>query len=233
MLTILHLVWNPRERKKRMKRIFVWGDPELQKNYREALEFSGAIPVFSTELERALECDGLLLSGGGDMDPARYGEINTGESRNIDPARDEAELALISRFSEAGLPVLGICRGCQVINAAFGGSLVQHLPTAQLHQYREETGDQVHPIKAFREGFLFPLYGECFPVNSSHHQAVKQLAPGFRCAAAAGDGTIEAIENPEKKIYGVQFHPERMSFHQKREDTADGKGIFEFFLSLC
>ncbi len=217
-----------------MKRIFVWGDPKLYQNYKEALEFSGALPVFSKiPEENALDCDGLLLPGGGDLDPERYGEKNLGESKGIEPDRDIAELALISLFSKAGKPILGICRGCQVLNAAFGGTLVQHLPTAQSHRHDEKTGDQVHLVKAGEKSFLFPLHGACFPVNSAHHQAVKKLAPGFHSAAFAEDGTIEAIADPKRKIYGVQWHPERMSFHHKRDDTVDGKKIFEFFLGLC
>ena len=92
----------------------------------------------------------------------------------------------------------------------------------------------MHGVEAAPGSFLEGLYGSAFPVNSAHHQALGQVAPGLRVAARSqADGVIEAVEWPEKRIYGVQWHPERMSFALRREDTVDGRPIFDFFLGLC
>lgn len=145
---------------------------------------------------------------------------------------DQAELELIARFSQSGKPILGICRGIQVINVAFGGTLIQDLPNAVEHQHNEATGDQVHQVTAPAGSFLHELYGERFSVNSSHHQAIDRLAPGFAVAARCTDGTVEAIAWPEKAIYATQFHPER----DDRRPSAPGHGRrrsdLPFFLRL-
>lgn len=215
-----------------MKKIFVYGDPEKFHNYSEALKGCGAGGVFSTELAHAQACDGLLLPGGADIDPALYGAENLG-SKGIDRERDLAEIELIRIFSEAGKPILGICKGLQILNVAFGGDLIQDIPTAAAHRWEEETGDKVHLVTASDDSLFAHLYGRTFPVNSAHHQAVRAVAPCFSIAARAADGVIEALENCEKHIYAVQWHPERMAFHNARTDTVDGRHIFAYFLELC
>ncbi len=215
-----------------MKKIFVYGDRAKLRNYDEALAFCGARGIFSGNLEFSKLCDGLLLPGGGDIDPARYGQKNTASS-GIDPGRDEAEWELIRLFSETRRPILGICRGHQVINTAFGGELIQNVEHCETHQWEEATGDKVHTVKAPEGSFLYDLYGGEFSVNSAHHQAAGKVAPGFAVAATAEDNTIEALENREKRVFSVQWHPERMAFHKARADTVDGRYIFEFFLNLC
>lgn len=214
-----------------MKPIFLYGDPEKLGNYFTALDACGAAWVCSKDLAKAEGCGSLLLPGGADMDPARYGQENAG-SVGIDLARDEAELELTARFFRSGRPILGICRGAQVLNVAFGGTLIQDLPNAAEHQHNEATGDQVHQVTAPEGSFLHRLYGERFPVNSSHHQAVDVVAPGFQLAAQCADGVVEAIAWPEKRIYATQFHPERMMAAHRRPDTVDGEKIFRFFLQL-
>lgn len=214
-----------------MKTIFLYGDGEKLANYTAALEAAGAAWRCSTDLAEAAGCTGLLLPGGMDIDPVRYGQENDG-SEGIDPVRDQAELELIARFAQSGKPILGICRGIQVINVAFGGTLIQDLPNAVEHQHSETTGDQVHQVTAPAGSFLHELYGERFSVNSSHHQAIDRLAPGFAVAARCTDGTVEAIAWPEKAIYATQFHPERMTGAHLRRDTVDGGEIFRFFLQL-
>lgn len=215
-----------------MKKIFLYGAPASLQNYSHALKQCGAQPIISREPAQAQSCCGLLLPGGADIDPILYGEENNG-SRTIDRERDDAELALVHLFRNAHLPVLGICKGLQILNVALGGTLCQHLPTAATHQWTEETGDQVHPVTAAKESFLVPLYGTDFTVNSAHHQALKAIAPDFSIAAFAPDGVAEALENRTEKLYAVQWHPERMSFAHTRKDTVDGRVLFDFFLSLC
>ncbi|MCH5351866.1 MAG: gamma-glutamyl-gamma-aminobutyrate hydrolase family protein [Acutalibacter sp.] len=215
-----------------MKQIFVYGNREKYKNYAEALTFCGAMGIFTENLDFARYCDGLLLTGGADVDPALYGAANLG-SMGIDRKRDEAEISLIRTFSESGRPILGICRGLQIINVALGGDLVQDIPTAPAHRWEESSGDKAHGVTAEKDSFLYPLYGERFAVNSAHHQAVKTPGEGLSVAAMAEDGVIEALENRERNIYATQWHPERMAFRKARPDTVDGRYIFEFFLSKC
>lgn len=215
-----------------MKKIFVCGNRETYRNYAETLQFCGAMGIFSENIQYAGDCDALLLPGGADIDPALYGAENLG-SRGIDRERDLKELRLVKDFCKTERPILGICKGLQILNVAFGGSLIQELPTASAHRWEEATGDKVHSVTASPNGFLFPLYGECFSVNSAHHQAADRPASGFSIAARAADGVIEALEYSAKKIYAVQWHPERMAFRKARKDTADGRRLFDFFLSLC
>ena len=212
-----------------MTKIYGYGVREKLANYASALEEC----VFSLDVEEALDCQGLLLPGGGDIDPARYGQPSAG-SEAPDLQRDAAELELVSRFLAWGRPILGICRGIQLLNVALGGDLIQDIPTAADHKHDAALGDRVHGVEAAPGSFLEGLYGSAFPVNSAHHQALGQVAPGLRVAARSqADGVIEAVEWPEKRIYGVQWHPERMSFALRREDTVDGRPIFDFFLGLC
>ena len=216
-----------------MSKIFIYGDRGLLRNYADALEFCGARAIFAQNTEYAHDCSGLLLPGGGDIDPALYGQENTGESYNIDRERDEKELELIRAFSVTHRPILGICKGIQILNVAFGGDLIQHLDTSKAHRWDGQTGDQIHEITAHPGSFLSALYGERFFVNSAHHQGVGKIAAGLTLSAEAGDGVVEALEAPEKQIYTVQWHPERMSYHKSRTDTVDGRYLFEFFLNLC
>lgn len=213
-----------------MKHVFLFGEREKRANYVEALESCGALVTVSQDTAAAPDCQALLLPGGADMDPALYGAENQG-SRGIDRQLDETELALCRAFAAQGKPILGICRGLQVLNVAFGGDLVQDLPTAASHCWLEDTGDQAHPVTAPEGSFLRLLYGEAFGVNSAHHQAAGRVAPCFTVAAQAADGVAEALAWPEKRIYAVQFHPERMTLRHRRPDTADGRALFQFFLS--
>lgn len=214
-----------------MLRVFIPGQEEKFLNYAEALRGAGLLPVFSEEISPSDGCSALLLPGGGDVDPAVYGEENTG-GIGIDRDRDFLETTLIRRFTASLRPILGICRGMQIINAALGGTLTQDVPHPETHRWDEETGDRIHEVTADKGSFLYPLYGGRFYVNSSHHQAVNRMAPGAKLSAAALDGTPEALELPEKNIYAVQFHPERMSFSHRRADTVDGREIFLFFKNL-
>lgn len=200
-------------------------------NYINALEGIGAEGIAYYLPEAVTNYDGLILCGGGDIDPKYYGEDIDG-SKGIDAERDAAEFALLKAFVEKGLPVLGICRGCQLINVYFGGSLYQHLPMASLH-VSVDGADSVHNITATEGSVLNSLYGEAFSVNSSHHQAVKELGKGLRATAFWNGEYIEAHEHKTLPIFSVQFHPERMCFAKARPDTVNGAEIFKHFISVC
>lgn len=215
-----------------MKKIFVYGGREKLQNYAKALEATGMEGLFSLDITQAEDCCGLLLPGGGDIDPARYGQLPAG-SQSPDLQRDAAELELVSLFLKWGRPILGICRGVQLLNVALGGNLVQDIATASSHRQDADSGDRVHTVAAQPGSFLESLYGREFRVNSAHHQALGRLAPDLRLAAIRpADGVIEAVEWPERNVYGVQWHPERMAFALRRPDTVDGAALFRFFRGL-
>ena len=198
-------------------------------NYLAALEACGAEGVGGYLPPTDADCDGLLLCGGYDIDPARYGEPPCG-SLGIDRERDETESRLIEIYR--GKPILGICRGCQMLNVHFGGTLIQHLPTAEAHT--AAGGDLFHAVRAERGSRMEKLYGEEFCVNSSHHQAVGRVAPGFAVTLrSAADGVAEAIEHRSLPIFGVQWHPERTALAFRSDRAEDGLKIFEDFLALC
>ncbi len=211
-----------------MKKVFICGRKEERANYAQALEHCGLQPVFSGFPADSENCSALLLPGGGDLDPALYRQENQG-SRNVDRSLDEKELELVRSFCKKNKPVLGICRGMQVLNVAFGGDLVQELPTASAHCWEKETGDKRHRIQARPKSFLHKIYGNEFFVNSAHHQGIGQPAQGFQVAAWSNDGVVEGMEWTERKIFAVQWHPERMTLLHLREDMVDGMALFSFF----
>ena len=204
-------------------------------NYEQAILGAGGIPVGGYCPEPDLSCDGLVLTGGDDLDPALFGQPNQG-SEGIDSARDRAELALVRAFSEAGKPILGICRGHQVLNVAFGGSLIQDLgPVGNLFHRRDQgvPEDKIHPLRTLPGSTLSALYGTMFVSNSAHHQGVDRLGEGFFTTAWSESGVVEAMEHTSLPILSVQFHPERMSYALRRPDTADGSKIFDWLLARC
>lgn len=200
-------------------------------NYADAVENVGGITEGMYLPEYSDAYDGLILCGGGDIDPKYYNEAIT-ESKGIDEARDQAEFALIQAFVEAGKPILGICRGHQVLNVYFGGSLYQHMPETPVHR-SDTKEDLVHPVTATPEGLVGKLYGESFSVNSFHHQAVKTLGKGLVPTAFWQDTYVEAFEHESLPIYGVQWHPERLCCSHARPDAVDGTKIFRYFIDLC
>jgi gamma-glutamyl-gamma-aminobutyrate hydrolase PuuD len=166
-----------------------------------------------SEAEAAVSClDGLLFSGGGDVDPASYGSLPLPEVQGIDVGRDAWELALVRAALAQGVPVLGICRGAQVINVAAGGTLVQHLPlvTDLVHCRRDQPAAPVHAVRVLEGSTLHRATGlDLLGVNSLHHQAVGAVGAGLRPVGWAEDGTIEAVEAVDgSRVLGVQWHPE-------------------------
>nr|WP_325298999.1 type 1 glutamine amidotransferase [uncultured Dysosmobacter sp.] len=201
-----------------MTTVYIWGTAERYENYRRAVESAGGRVRFGGS---PAGCGALLLPGGGDMEPWRYGQANTA-SRGLEPERDAAELALLERFTSLGRPVLGICRGHQVINVFFGGTLVQDLPG---HGAAGDI-DRLHFVRTAASP-LRELYGERHVVNSAHHQAVDRLGSGLRALQWAPDGTVEALCHRTLPVWGVQWHPERTGGY------LDGVRLFRWFLSLC
>ena len=173
--------------------------------------------------------DGVVLSGGLDVDPARYGERETHPSVEVDPHRDATDFAAFQSARREGLPVLGICRGLQVVNVALGGTLHQDIPSEHPSEITHEVPGK-DPERRDHEVAVEPgtLLSEIvrtpeIPVNSRHHQAVEKLAPGLRVSAVAPDGLIEAFESREPWLVAVQWHPENL-----RNDPVSRRIFAEF-----
>jgi len=175
--------------------------------------------------------DGLILCGGNDIDPSRYNESVDG-AIEIDRLRDQVEFDLLRAYIDAGKPVMGICRGFQLINVFFGGSLYQDLPDKSSHT--SQTDHYItHSVTATENSIVGKIYGTSFPVNSSHHQAVKVLGEGLNATAYWKDKYVEAFEHKTLPIFGIQWHPEKMCFGHKRDDTVDGAELFKQFAAMC
>ena len=203
------------------KTVYIWGGPERFANYRRWVESAGGRAVFGDASDgQGRKWDALLLPGGGDLEPWRYGQENTA-SRGLEPERDEAELRLLQEFTALGKPVLGVCRGLQTINVFFGGTLAQDVPG---HGAWEE-GDRLHGVRTAPSP-LRPLWGERMTVNSAHHQAADRLGSGLRAVQWTGDGVVEALCHERLPVWAVQWHPERLG------DPVPGRRLMEAFLNL-
>ena len=216
-----------------MIRILIAGVPADTLKYVAAVTATGMEPIVSLDIPDDVtlaQYDGLILPGGADVDPARYGQPING-SKGINPELDEKQFAILDAFARAGKPILGICKGHQVINVHFGGSLIQHIAQADRHQWVTE--DKVHRSTATADSWLAQYYGTEFATNSAHHQAVDQVAPGFQVIMTSDDGVVEAIAHPERPILSLQWHPERMCYEYTRQDTVDGRYVFQHFKKLC
>lgn len=179
------------------------------------------------------EFDGLILPGGADINPARYGQANAG-SQGVENELDALQFEALEAFVRAGKPVLGICRGHQLINVYFGGTLIQHLPQSPAHSKASvHDPDKAHLVTAEAGSLFADLYGERFPVNSAHHQGVDRLGEGLRITLRSDDGVVEGMEHETLPLFSVQWHPERMCFDHARPDTVDGSVVLARFLELC
>jgi gamma-glutamyl-gamma-aminobutyrate hydrolase PuuD len=184
--------------------------------YVQAVERAGARPLLVPPSEGGVEetldaLDGLLFSGGADLDPQTYGAEPHPETNGVRPARDSAELALLEGALARDLPLLAVCRGVQVLNVARGGDLVQHLPDVVGNTtHREVAGTfSEHPVRIDDGSRLGSVLGERAPVMSSHHQGLGTVGEGLREVAWADDGTVEALEDPDRRFaVGVLWHPE-------------------------
>jgi putative glutamine amidotransferase len=179
--------------------------------YGRAVEAAGAEAVYlPIGAASVAGLDGLLLPGGWDVDPARYGEKPDDKVGDIDPELDETEIRLFKEARERGLPVLGICRGQQVINVAMGGSLIQHLEGHEVRAFGRKHlahAAAVDPASELGQA----AGGREIQVNSLHHQAVGSVASGLKQTATGDDGTIEGLESDDGLIVAVQCHPEELT----------------------
>ena len=170
------------------------------------------VPPAADAVEETLDAlDGLVLSGGNDVDPATYGADAQGTTSGVRPERDRAELSLLEGALSRDMPVLAVCRGSQLLNVARGGDLVQHLPeVVGDEKHREVPGVfSDHGVRVDPESRLGALVGDRAPVKSHHHQGFGRVGEGLRETAWAEDGTLEAIEDPSKRFaLGVLWHPE-------------------------
>ncbi len=227
-----------------MNKMFIAITPRLSKNatgleiyqdyawYFDLVHRDDAVPVMMPALseeeaaEAAERFDGLVITGGEDIEPALYNEENTASSVT-DIRIDETDLRLYRAFRALGKPVLGICRGLQLINVAEGGTLMQDIPSEN-PDYHEHSQYKVPGVAmtayfhdvVFSEGTrLAGIFGDRAPVNSFHHQAIRKTAPGFTVSAVSDDGIIEGIERGN--VLAVQWHPERLQHDERETALAD------------
>ena len=220
------------EKTEELDRIF------LPSNYLDTVRYFGGIPLLiptkatAEEVAFLLEqCDGLMLTGGNDIAPALYGERILNDTVVPAPERDELELKLCRLAADCKMPILGICRGMQIMNVAFGGSLYQDIPSQIPSKVSHSMDKPYH--RTWHDCVMTsdaPLAaGIIIQVNSHHHQSVKEAAAGFSVMGQCSDGVIEAIWNPrEPFVWGIQWHPERI---WDIEPTS--AQIFEAFIDAC
>lgn len=177
-------------------------------DYHRDVLAAGGLPIpLPLDAEPALylpHLDGLLLSGGADIEPEHYDRAPDGAG-TYEPERDRFELQLLGETLDTDLPVLGICRGLQLLNVATGGTLHQDVP---VHSRYDEPSGTVHRVAFTEQSRLGLIYGEAIDVNSLHHQTVDELGTGLTVTGRADDGTVEAVEMPGRDVLAVQWHPE-------------------------
>lgn len=210
----------------------------MQSKYTASLRRAGAKAVWieTDDLGKAIQemllCDGLLLSGGEDVNPAFYGQTATEKCGKIVPARDHAEMKMLEAFLSTGKPILGICRGEQLMNVFFGGTLHQDIAdvATSCHDDYPRKNRGNHEVSVTRGTKLAEIMGqETFLANSLHHQAVDKVAPALILAARSEDGIVEGVEHPAHPFcIGVQWHPEHMSAYSKLQ-----RRIFDAFVDAC
>lgn len=207
----------------------------LPRNYVDMTVRAGGIPVLlppagNPAPELIDRLDGLVLTGGADLDPDRYGAAPHSATRGIRPDRDESEFELFRLARAAGLPVLAVCRGLQLVNVALGGTLLQHLPDVLDHTEHSRSPGVfgVTTVQTVADSRVAAIIGPEMKAHCHHHQAIDTLAPDLRATAHALDGTIEAVETPTGAyLVGVQWHPEENSTdHRLMRDLVEQAAIY-------
>ena len=212
---------------------------QINRNYAEAVRVAGALPFIApyTDIDGVSQlvamADAVILTGGHDVNPLIYGEELQKGIQGISNERDAFDLKLIEEVLKQGKPMLGICRGMQLINAYLGGTLYQDIYKANVAKLEHVSFDTLsvgaHHITIKEQSFLHRATGlKKMLVNTEHHQAVKDIAEGFKVTAKSSDGIIEAMEDVHRKIYLVQFHPEAMAVNNNGEAI----NIFKEFIKL-
>ena len=218
----------------------------LGENYVQAISQAGGIPVMVplglpekqlTSLVARL--DGILFSGGGDLDPDIFGMESNPEVKSVDPDRDRVEIQMVQTAAAEGLPFLGICRGLQVINVALGGTLYTHIPDQDPHAlkhdyYPDWARDHLpHAVQVDPDSRLAAILGTISPeVNSLHHQGIRDLATGLQASGWAPDDLIEAIEIPDHPFgLAVQWHPEWLT--AQPTTRAPMRALFQAFVAAA
>ncbi|WP_409290380.1 gamma-glutamyl-gamma-aminobutyrate hydrolase family protein [Peribacillus sp. SCS-37] len=215
----------------------------LHYSYAKSVMKAGGVPVIlppadeETAREWADICDGILLSGGEDIDPQLFGEQPHPKLGRIIPERDDTEMAMLPLLREQKKPIFAICRGIQVLNAGLGGTVIQDIESddrsvMKHHQDASTRAAATHSVTVERGSLLHDIVGkEELQVNSFHHQAVRDEAPGLKVSASAQDGIVEALESEDKEggwMLAVQWHPEDMT-----ETSDDMLALFKAFVDAC
>ena len=218
------------------KRIF-WINPLYFRGVEQAGGHASMLSLTEHETDWEEACrmyDGFVFTGGQDVDPALFGQEKIPECGYQAPLRDNQEIWMLRRLRELDKPVLGICRGLQIMNVAFGGTLIQDIPaqcpSAVTHLQQMPYELPHHQVTILRDSLLYSLVRkEHLSVNSMHHQAASQVASDFRITAWAEDGVVEAIELPDRRFFlGVQWHPEHMW-----KDYPSARSIWRGLVDAC
>lgn len=172
--------------------------------------------------------DGLLLPGGYDIDPSLYGEAPDETVTKFDKEFDQLQLNILDYFVQNKKPVIGICKGLQIINVYFGGTLIQDIKSNIKHR-NADFNDSYHLVN--NSDYMEELYGKESLINSMHHQAIKKIGNGLIAVSHSDDQIIEAVRHQSLPIYAVQWHPERTVFDFKKENLVDGFKLFDFFIA--
>lgn len=216
------------------------GTPQwsLNRDYAERIVQAGGIPILAINPDCAEEyadlADGLLLSGGKDVQPSLFGQETMYDFVLTDEARDDLEWKIMKAFIDRKKPIFGICRGVQVMNVYFGGTLIQDIPDQLGGDHAKGVN---HDLEVKKDSILGKLFGESMYINSYHHQGIDKVADGFIATAwsdANGHKLVEAIEHESLPFWSVQWHPERMSGKVTNPvNCVDSMPIFEYFVNQC
>lgn len=212
-----------------MKVLLLGDNHERNKHYEEVLT------TLHVDYDLLLECDysqydKLIVPGGIDVDPALYNQEKDITVQLVDREFDDKQIKAIEHFIKNKKPILGICRGCQLLNVVFGGTLIQDVKTNIVHSLPEHQ-DAFHEVNNIKNSYMYELYGERCKINSLHHQAIDALGKDIEIVSRSDDGIVEACRHSSLPIIMVQFHPERLALNIG-EEAIDGYKLFNYFLEM-